>query len=846
VPTRALLLLAGAVSAGSIFAAALDASDGRIARSPVFGLQTPGPERRPQTADRGLDAAREQQLLQQFCYACHSERARAAGLDSAKKLALDTLDTADVHRDAKTWELVARKLRAGMMPPTDMRRPDPATYESMIAWLETELDRNATPYTPPPGLHRLNRTEYANSIRDLLDLPIDPAKYLPSDDSTSGFDNIAGALGISSTLVEAYVTAAQKISRLALGEPEEPTLVVYRAREDTTQDYHIEGLPFGTRGGLLFEHLFPSDGEYTITITPIFGDNMTPIGFGSVPCERLEILMDNDRLALMDWNGGGRAPATDCRGEVQAASRTREGGPEAFFGDGAPMRVRTHATAGVHTVGATFLATQYAPLLDLDRRFRRSTIQTGPTPGYTFFPHVGTVRIEGPYSAVHATDSASRRKIFACTPARPAEEDACARRIVQNLAARAFRRPATAADVDSLMTFYRLGRREKDFELGIETALARVLASPQFIYRIEEEPASVAAGQTYRISDIDLASRLSFFLWSSPPDDALLKVAEQGRLKEPAVLEQQVRRMLAHPKAKALSANFAGQWLNLRGLDSVAPVSLLYPDFDDPLRQAMRTEVEMLFDTIVRDDRPITELLTADYTFVNERLAVHYGIPNIYGSQFRRITLGPDLDMRRGLLGKAAILTTTSKPDRTSPVTRGKWIMTNIFGMSPPDPPPNVPPLPARADARGNAHEPTMREKMLEHRVRADCVQCHRMMDPIGFALENFDAIGLWRSHDEGSPIDASAQVFDNTMVDGPVALRQWVTHYSGQFVRVGVEKLMTYALGRGLDYQDMPLVRSIARASAQQDNRFSALVLAIVRSAPFQTNTKMETAGGI
>jgi hypothetical protein len=847
VPTRALLLLAGAVSAGSIFAAALDASDGRIARSPVFGLQTPGPERRPQTADRGLDAAREQQLLQQFCYACHSERARAAGLDSAKKLALDTLDTADVHRDAKTWELVARKLRAGMMPPPDMRRPDPATYESMSAWLESELDRNATPYTPPPGLHRLNRTEYANSIRDLLDLPIDPAKYLPSDDSTSGFDNIAGALGISSTLVEAYVTAAQKISRLALGEPEEPTLVVYRAREDTTQDYHIEGLPFGTRGGLRFEHLFPSDGEYTITITPIFGDNMTPIGFGSVPCERLEILMDNDRLALMDWNGGGRAPATDCRGEVQAASRTREGGPEAFFGDGAPMRVRTHATAGVHTVGATFLATQYAPLLDLDRRFRRSTIQTGPTPGYTFFPHVGTVRIEGPYSAVHATDSASRRKIFACAPAGPAEEDACARRIMQNLAARAFRRPATAADVDSLMTFYRLGRREKDFELGIETALARVLASPQFIYRIEEEPASVAVGQTYRISDIDLASRLSFFLWSSPPDDALLKVAEEGRLKEPAVLEQQVRRMLAHPKAKALSANFAGQWLNLRGLDSVAPVALLYPDFDDPLRQAMRTEVEMLFDTIVRDDRPITELLTADYTFVNERLAAHYGIPNIYGSQFRRITLGPDMDIRRGLLGKAAILTTTSKPDRTSPVTRGKWIMTNIFGMSPPDPPPNVPPLPARAtDARGNAHEPTMREKMLEHRVRADCVQCHRMMDPIGFALENFDAIGLWRSHDEGSPIDASAQVFDNTMVDGPVALRQWVTHYSGQFVRVGVEKLMTYALGRGLDYQDMPLVRSIARASAQQDNRFSALVLAIVRSAPFQTNTKMETAGGI
>jgi mono/diheme cytochrome c family protein len=824
VPARVVLLLVGLVSASSIFISAL--------RAQAVG----GP------APPVITAAREQQLFQQFCYGCHNERVKAMGLDSSKKLTLDTLDTANVDRDAKTWELVARKMRAGMMPPVDMRRPDPAALEAMIAWLENELDRDAKPYTPPPGLHRLNRTEYANSIRDLLDLPIDPAKYLPSDDSTAGFDNIAGALGISSTLVEAYVTAAQKIGRLAVGEPEDPTLVVYRTREDTSQDYHIEGLPFGTRGGLLVEHLFPSDGEYTLTVTPIFGDNMTPIGFGSVPCEQIEFLLDSERLGLVDWNGGGRAPATECRGRLQSAVRTGQDGPEAFFGKGAPMRLRTRVTAGRHMVGVTFLATQYAPLLDLDKHFRRSTIQTGPTPGYTFFPHVGTVRIEGPFAATHATNSPSRRKLFICTPGKPSEEETCARRIVSNLATRAFRRPVTAAVVDSLMEFYRLGKREKDFELGIETALARVLASPQFIYRIEQQPPNLAAGQTYRISDLDLASRLSFFLWSSPPDETLLQVAEQGRLKEPAILEQQVRRMLAHPKASALSVNFAGQWLNLRGLDSVAPVSALYPDFDDPLRQAMRTEVEMLFDSIIHDDRPITELLTADYTFVNERLAAHYGIPNIYGSQFRRVTLGPDMDMRRGLLGKAAILTTTSKPDRTSPVTRGKWIMTNIFGMSPPDPPPNVPPLPARAaDARGNAHEPTMREKMLEHRVRADCVQCHRMMDPIGFALENFDAIGLWRSHDEGSPVDASAQLFDNTMVDGPAALRQWITRYSGQFVRVSIEKLMTYALGRGLEYQDMPLVRGIARDVAQQDNRFSALVLAVVRSAPFQTNTKTE-----
>src|SRR5689334_15422394 len=433
VPARVVLLLVGLVSASSIFISALKAQGSGAQAPPV------------------ITAAREQQLFQQFCYGCHNERVKAMGLDSAQKLALDSLDTANVHRDAKTWELVARKLRSGMMPPVDMRRPDPATFDAMITWLEDALDRGAAPYTPPPGLHRLNRTEYANSIADLLDLEIDPAKYLPSDDSTSGFDNIAGALGISSTLVEAYVTAAQKISRLAVGEVEEPTLVVYRAREDTSQDYNVEGLPLGTRGGLLVEHLFPSDGDYTITVTPIFGDNMTPIGFGSVPCEQIEFLLDSERLALVDWNGGGRAPATECRGRLQAAVGAGQGGPGALFGKAAPMCVRTQVTAGRHMVGATFLATQCAPLRDLGRHFRRSTFQTGPTPGYTFFPHVGTVRIEGPYSATHATSSPSRRKLFICTPAKSSDEEICARRIVRNLATGAFRRPVTAAVVDSLM-----------------------------------------------------------------------------------------------------------------------------------------------------------------------------------------------------------------------------------------------------------------------------------------------------------------------------------------------------------------------------------------------------------
>ena len=439
--------------------------------------------------------------------------------------------------------------------------------------------------------------------------------------------------------------------------------------------------------------------------------------------------------------------------------RGGQSGPEAFFGGrgGTPMRVRFKTTAGTHMVGATFLATNFAPLLDLDRQFLRSTVQTGPTPGYTFFPHVGTIRIEGPFEATQATDSPSRRKIFVCTPKTAAEETACARRIVTNLATYAYRRPATPADVEGLMEFYRFGRKEKDFDQGIEMALARVLASPQFIYRIEEEPATVRAGQPYRITDVDLASRLSFFLWSTAPDAELLRVAGQGRLRNPAVLEQQVRRMLKDPKANALAENFAGQWLNLRGLDATAPLPLIYPDFDDPLRQAMRREVELIFDTIVTEDRPITELLTGDYTFVNERLAKHYGIPNIQGSQFRRVTLGPDMDVRKGLTGKGAFLVTTAKPERTSPVTRGKWVMTNILGMSPPDPPADVPPLPPRA-ADPNAKEPSMRQKMMDHRVRPDCVQCHQLMDPIGFALETFDGIGLVRSHDEGTPVDAKAR----------------------------------------------------------------------------------------
>ena len=813
-----------------------------------------------QTPSAQASGSPQRALLDRYCVSCHSQRAKAAGQESARKLTLDDLDPARVSEHADRWEVVVRKLRAGMMPPANARRPDRATYEGFITGLENELDRTAVPYTPSPGLHRLNRTEYANAIRDMLALEIDPAAYLPPDDSTHGFDNIAGALGISSTLVEASVNAAGKISRLAIAEPTPPGLVVYRTPEDTSQDYHIEGLPFGTRGGILVKHLFPSDGEYTVTVTPIFGDNMSPTGFGSVPCEKLEILLDGERLQLVDWQGSrrlGTSPA-NCDGESAPASQRVRGtagggrgappgggqqGPEAFFGGrgGTPMRARFKTTAGAHMVGATFPATNFAPVLDLDQHFMRDTVQTGPTPGFTFFPHVGTLRIEGPFNATPAKESPSRARIFACRPTAAHEEAACARRITTTLATRAFRRPASGSDVQALMAFYQAGRKEGDFDHGVEMVLARILADPRFIYRIETEPPTAKANQPYRISDLDLASRLSFFFWSSVPDDELIDAASQGKLKDPAALERQVRRMLRDPHSEALTANFAGQWLNLRGLQSAGPLPLVYPDFDDPLRQAMRREVELLFDSIVREDRNVMDLLTADYTFVNERLARHYGMPHVYGSQFRRVTLGPDMDARRGLLGKGAFLVTTSKPERTSPVTRGKWIMSNLLGVSPPDPPPDVPPLkPCMTDAAGNTAEPAMRQKMLDHRVRQDCIQCHSLMDPIGFSLENFDGIGLWRAKDGDTAVDAAGQLFDGTKIDGPVALRNWLAGYSTQIVQVMAEKLLVYALGRGVEYRDMPLVRSIARDAMRNQNRFSALVLGVVNSKPFQMNTRV------
>jgi hypothetical protein len=506
--------------------------------------------------------------------------------------------------------------------------------------------------------------------------------------------------------------------------------------------------------------------------------------------------------------------------------------------------------AGLHKVGVTFLASNYAPDNNINEVFLRSTIETGGIPGYLFFPHVGKVRIEGPQHAGRVSDTPSRHAIVVCHPSSPEtkgtgsaanlSEDACARRIISTLARRAFRRPVSTADVDPLMEFYASGRRNGTFDDGIEKALRRLLADPEFVYRREVAPAGVPAGGRYRISDLALASRLSFFLWSSIPDEELLTLAEQGRLREPAVLEKQVRRMVADPRATELIENFAGQWLNLRALETVAPNPGVYPDFDDNLRQAFRREVELLFSSIVREDRSVLDLLDADYTFVDERLARHYGIPNVYGSRFRRVTLGPDLDMRRGLLGKGALMSVTSQATRTSPVTRGKRFLEIFLGVSPPDPPPNVPMIkPPPPDNTGNSKEPTMRERMAVHHASPSCASCHSLFEPIGIALENFDGVGAWRLKDEGQPIDPTGVLANGTKIDGVASLRALLMQNSEQFVRVMTEKLLTYGLGRGVEVEDMPLVRSIVRDAASSNYRFSTLVLGVVKSAPFQNNVK-------
>jgi mono/diheme cytochrome c family protein len=769
----------------------------------------------PATAQSVLatSATSERALLDQYCVTCHNQRLKTGGL------MLDQLDLAHIRDHAEIGEKVVRKLRAGMMPPSGMPRPAAPVLESMIAFMEQELDRDAQPNLIPPGMHRLNRTEYTNAIRDVLGLQVDATKFLPPDDSTHGFDNIAGALTLSPALMEAYLSAAGKISRLAIGDVSAPTQAVFEVPSDTAQNYHIDGLPFGTRGGILIKYQFPADGEYTFKVKGVTGYFQAVLG--GVRGEQLEVTVDGERVKLFDW-------------DKEISTTTGMG----------RSTQRIPVKAGLHTIGVTFLATNDVPGSELNKPFERTMNTPGSIPGFLFYPHVGQVWIEGPYNPAGARGSAAREKIFVCRPATPRDEAPCARTILSTLAKHAYRRPPTPADLATLAEFYQQGRSDGGtFDDGIEAALQRVLVDPEFVYRSEAEPAGLPAGKSYRVSDLALASRLSFFLWSSVPDDELIDLAAQGKLRDPEVLEKQVRRMLADPKSQALITNFTGQWLGVRSLKTSEPVVNLFPDFDDNLRAAYQNEVELFFGSVVREDRSILDLLTANYTFVNERLAKQYGIPNIYGSQFRQVTLPADLDMRRGLLGKGALLTETSNAARTSPVTRGKWFLQTFLGVSPPDPPPNVPALKDQpVDSTGNAKPPTMRQTMEAHRANPVCASCHKIFEPIGLALENFDAVGAWRTQDGDSPIDASGVLVDGSKVDGVASLREALVRRSDQFVRVVTEKMMTYALGRGVEYQDMPLVRSIVRESAASNYNFSSIVLGIVDSAPFQMNTK--TAG--
>jgi cytochrome c551/c552 len=764
----------------------------------------------PAPAAPVTSAASERALLDQYCVTCHNKRLQTAGLS------LDQLDVASMHDHAEVWEKVVRKLRAGMMPPSGMPRPAAPVLESMVSFMEKELDHDTSANLTPPGLHRLNRTEYTNVIRDVLGLEVDATKFLPADDSTRGFDNIAGALTLSPALMEAYLSAAGKISRLAIGDVSAPTQAVFEVPADTAQNYHIEGLPFGTRGGILIKYQFPADGEYSFKVKGVTGYFQAVLG--GVKGEQLEVTVDGERVKLFDW-------------DKEIANTTGNG----------KATPRVPVKAGLHTVGVTFLATNDVPGSEVNRPFQRTMNTPGSIPGFLFYPHVGQVWIEGPYNAAGAKDTASRQRIFVCRPASTKEEAACARTIASSLVKHAFRRPATASDVGALTEFYQAARTDGgSFDDGVEAILQRVLADPEFVYRSEPEPSALAAGKPYHINDLALASRLSFFLWSSVPDDQLIDLAAQNKLRDPAVLENQVRRMLADPKSEALITNFTGQWLGVRSLKTSEPVVNLFPDFDDNLRAAYQRETELFFGSIAHEDRSILDLLTADYTFVNERLAKQYGIPNIYGPQFRRVTLPAELDMRRGLLGKGALLTVTSNAARTSPVARGKWFLQTFLGVSPPDPPPNVPVIKEKpVDSTGNSKAPTMRQTMELHHTNPSCASCHKIFEPIGLALENFDAVGAWRMQDGDSPIDASGVLVDGTKVDGIVSLRDSLVRRSDQFARVVTEKLLTYAMGRGVEYQDMPLVRSIVRDSASSKYKFSSVVMGIVRSDTFQMNLK-------
>ena len=737
-----------------------------------------------------------------YCVACHNRDDKTAGL------ALDAISSEDVSRNPKAWEKVVRKLVARQMPPAGEVRPLGRTYDSFVSLVAGSLDRAAAE-KPDPGrtdtFRRLNRTEYQNAIRDLLALDIDATALLPNDESSHGFDNVTVG-DLSPTLLDRYITAAQKISRLATGSAgRSPGGETIRIRPDITQEEHVEGLPIGTRGGTLIPYTFPQDGEYEIQVRLARDRNEHVEGLRE-PHE-LVLLLDRERRSLF----------TVTPPKSEADHQTAD----------AHLKARIRATAGPHRLGVTFLKDP-SSLLETKRQPYQAHYNMHRHPRVS--PAIYQVSITGPYDAKGHGDTPSRRRIFVCEPEGPSEEEACASRILSTLMRRAYRRPVTGADLRKPMDLYRRARAEGDFDAGIAMALSAVLVNPQFLFRIEADPPGVAPKSAYHIPDLQLASRLSFFLWSSIPDDELLELAERGELSRTQVLERQTLRMLADPRSRSLVSNFASQWLHLRNLESITPDLRLFPDFDDNLRQSFRQETELLFEDVLREDRSVLDLLKSDHTFLNERLAKHYGIPHVYGSQFRRVELGDD-GIRGGLLRQGSILTVTSYATRTSPVIRGKWILENILGTPPPPPPANVPAL------KDNTVSSTLsvRERLAEHRRNVACAGCHTLMDPAGFSLENFDAVGRWRAFEEGRPIDVSGGLPNGSRFEGVAGLEQALLKRPELFVGTLTEKLLTFSLGRGVEHYDAPAIRKIVRDARAKEYRFSSLIVGIATSTPFQ-----------
>ena len=762
-------------------------------------------------------------LLDQYCLACHNEALNTAGL------MLDKVDVEKVSDNVAVWENVAMKLRAGAMPPAGMARPDAAEYDSLVAYLETELDRAAAEKPNPgrPVIRRLNRTEYSNAIRDLLAIDtdaVDVRELLPPDESAQGFDNIGTALSVSPLLMERYLAAAQKVVRIAIGDPNiTPLFESYDVPRYLMQDQYrmSEDLPFGSRGGTALRHHFPVEGDYVVQVRLQRMARQSIRGLHDEGHE-MEIRLDGERIKRFQVGGEDVGPF-----EYFKSNRPLDAAQEEYERTAdEELEVRFHATAGTHLVGVTFQREAYLPEGPLQPRLTQIEFAqfTGGSPA------VGRVIIGGPYDTTGIGDTPSRSKIFACQPADASEEEACATEILSTLARRAYRRPVTDEDVAILLGFYEANRSKEGFEAGIEAALERLLLDPEFLFKIERDPGGVAPDIAYHISDLELASRLSFFLWSSLPDEELLSLAEQGRLSEPAVLEQQVFRMLGDSRANSLVSDFAGQWLLLRNLSSFQPDPEAFPYFDDNLREAFRRETELFVDSLVREDRSVTDLLDADYTFLNERLAQHYGVEGVYGSRFRRVTLSEE--QRRGLLGHGSILMATSYPKRTAPTLRGKWILENILGAPPPPPPPDIPAL---VETGAGGEILTMREQMQQHTTNPSCSVCHARMDPLGFALENFDAVGLWRSTDGGSAIDPSGELPGGEKFQGPAGLRQLLLSKPEQFVATVTERFLTYALGRELEYYDSAAVRKIIQDAEPDDYRWSAIILNIIKSSPFQ-----------